>query len=551
MKTFANVTVVLALLAAAHAQQTAAPDPVARAHQDIASLIPADTVALARLASIDELLRHALHLTNAVGEDPTNVTAEHLLDEFGPIPGNRELIDRRLPAVIAVSMPRATPPSPVLLLPATDPAAYVASLPPLAVPPVVAGSYVAVPLGAKYEKPAAPSTALGELPDGLFAVYADAEKLVAAFGTVIGAALSAAKPQFAKQLESNSPGLDGEELADLYLEGVRTVLGCAKEFRFRAGYRDGALEMFSTLQVKAGSDMDGWSGAPIDSSAFGGPPTGKGALEVLMAADWQKLWPRLQPLIDRLADVYPKETGDLLRNLTAEYAPLQAAFGPFAAVDGDLFAPDGMNLTMRVSATDATAMRKEVDALLGKDHFAKAGISVSEPRTTENAGATISDRELALDFTRLAGEFNVTLTQMGRITNEQFLEALFGGSRIPLRVATKDDLGVFAIGKQQDAALMAALDGSARQWSKPVQEALARVADCNPLLVERIDMVALLAGFSRMVKKLDDTLPIPDSPAAASGSFVVSAGIRDGEWRVGLSLDLAGIVKFVLALQPR
>jgi hypothetical protein len=250
-KPFAGVAVALVVsLTAARAQQTAAPDPVARAHQDIASLIPADTVALARLVSIDEMLQHLVDLTNAAGKDGTKMTAERLLDRLGPIPGKRELIDRRLPAVIAVAMPRATPPSPVLLLPATDPAAYAASLPALAVPPVVSGSYVAVPLGAKYEKPAAPSTALDNLPDGLFAVYADAEKLVAAFGTVIGASLTAAKLQFAKQLEQNSPGLDGEALADLYFEGIRTVLGCAKSFRFRAGYRDGVLDLFAMLQVK-------------------------------------------------------------------------------------------------------------------------------------------------------------------------------------------------------------------------------------------------------------------------------------------------------------
>jgi hypothetical protein len=84
-----------------------------------------------------------------------------------------------------------------------------------------------------------------------------------------------------------------------------------------------------------------------------------------------------------------------------------------------------------------------------------------------------------------------------------------------------------------------------------MQEALARVADCNPLLVERVDLLAMMAGVLRLVRKLDDSLPIPDPPAGASGNFVVSAGIRGGEWRVGLSVDFAAMAKFFKALEPR
>jgi hypothetical protein len=310
------------------------------------------------------------------------------------------------------------------------------------------------------------------------------------------------------------------------------------------------LDLFATLQVKPGSDMDDWSSAPLNT-ALAGPPTGKGTLEFLMAADWQKLWPRVTALIDRFAEVYPKETGDVLRRLGADYAPLYAALGPCLALEGDVFAADAMSMTLGVSATDATALRKEVDALLGKEHFAKVGITIAEPRTTETAGATITDRQLAIDFGKLASALNLTLTGMGGISSEQLLQVVFGGPRIPLRVATKSDRGVFVLGKQQDAAIFAALDGKARSWSKPVQDALARVADCNPLLVERIDAVAVMAAFARVARQLDETLPIPELPAGASGNFVVSGGIRGAEWRAGIAFDFAGLVKFLKPLAPR
>ncbi|HZN40985.1 MAG TPA: hypothetical protein VFD82_19420 [Planctomycetota bacterium] len=54
-----------------------------------------------------------------------------------------------------------------------------------------------------------------------------------------------------------------------------------------------------------------------------------------------------------------------------------------------------------------------------------------------------------------------------------------------------------------------------------------------------------------MAKKLDDTLQFPDYPAGASGNFVVSAGIRGSEWRVGLSMDVAGLAKVLTSQTPR
>ena len=71
-----------------------------------------------------------------------------------------------------------------------------------------------------------------------------------------------------------------------------------------------------------------------------------------MGADWQKLWPHFEPLVDRLADVYPKATADALREATADYAPLYTALGPFVALDLDVFA-----LTRVDTITTANVLR--------------------------------------------------------------------------------------------------------------------------------------------------------------------------------------------------
>ena len=532
------------------AQATGTPDPLTRAHQDIASLIPADTVAVARLGSIDQVLQYANDLSKAAGKE-SRLTVEHLLGQLSPIPGKRDLIDQRLPIVVAVSLPRATPPAPVLLLPTTDPAAYAASLAAPGMEPAVAGSYVAVPLAGKYVKPAAPSTLLAELPEGTFAVYADAEKLVNAFGVVIGATLSAVKAQYAKQLERSYPGVDGETLAETYLDGVRAVLGCAKACRFSADYRDGKLDLFAKLQVRPGSDMDGWSSPPLDTATVGGPPTGRGAIEILIGADWQKLWSRLMPLVDRVMEAYPKATADTVRELAAGQAPLYAALGPFIALDGDVFAADGIHVTMRAAGGDVAALQKGIDAMCRVDHFGTAGITIGAPRTTEASGATIMDRDVAIDFAKFADAVAMQVTDMQSITPEQVLQAVFGSAKVPLRVATKNGRAVVAVGTQQEAATVAALDAAARPWSKPVQEALARLADCNPLVVQRVDFGALLAAFARLAHQLDETLPVPEFPAGTTAAFVFAFGIRDAEWRGGMSIDLAGAAQLFKAMQPR
>ena len=79
----------------------------------------------------------------------------------------------------------------------------------------------------------------------------------------------------------------------------------------------------------------------------------------------------------------------------------------------------------------------------------------------------------------------------------------------------------------------------------------ARVADCNPLVVERIDAVALIAAFARVARQLDETLQLPEQPAGASGNLVVSAGIRGAESRAGIAMDVANIAKFFKAMTPR
>src|SRR5688572_27233449 len=186
--------------------------------RDLASLIPADTVAVVRIASIDELVQHARDVARSAGQSPNEIDADTLLQQLGGMGGRTELIDRGRPIAVVVSLPRGGQPAPVLLVPSTDAAAYAQSLPALGAAPVVGGKYVAVPLGAKYEKPAAPSTAMDGMHGGVFALRADVEKFTAAFGPVIAVGLKSFEAMMAQQMRAAGSNVDGQAVAQLYTD---------------------------------------------------------------------------------------------------------------------------------------------------------------------------------------------------------------------------------------------------------------------------------------------------------------------------------------------
>src|SRR5262245_47573842 len=141
----------------------------ASADAELASLIPKDTVAVVRIASIDQLVKNTRHAIIAAGEDPQGIDADKLVRLLAAVGGGKtNLIDKTRPIAIAVSMPGDTP-SPVLMVPTTDAKAYAASLPPMG-SPIVAGGYVVLALGGKYEKARSPSALMNNLPNGVIAV---------------------------------------------------------------------------------------------------------------------------------------------------------------------------------------------------------------------------------------------------------------------------------------------------------------------------------------------------------------------------------------------
>ena len=96
----------------------------AQAEGDIAGLIPSNTVALVRFAAIDAIEERASELVQLTGGNAASLDVDDLL---GGLMGNTDQVHRALPIVLAVSLPRASLPAPVLIVPSNDPAALAAS----------------------------------------------------------------------------------------------------------------------------------------------------------------------------------------------------------------------------------------------------------------------------------------------------------------------------------------------------------------------------------------------------------------------------------------
>jgi hypothetical protein len=522
----------------------------ASADAEIATLMPKGTVAVVRIASIEQLVKNARHATIAVGEDPQGIDADTLLRRLQAVGGgNTTLIDKTRPIVIAVSMPVDTP-SPVLMLPSTDAKAYAASLTPRGVPPVVSGGYVVVPFGGKYEKARSPSALMNNLPSGVVALRIDAEELVASLGSDIRASLSALETRMASESASNGAGVDGGLMAKALVSVARGVVGAAKTFELGLDYSEGQLDVSGSLAVKPGSVLDGWGADPVDLKALTGRLSGKGSLELLMAADWSKLWPRVAPIVQSALDVYPQQMRELLRPLIADYAQLYRVMGPVVAVDDDVLGRDGMSFMLHLAPPDATALQRQFEALLGHESLGKMGISGGPANVTEVDGASIRDYEVKIDHDKLAALPGADVPQAQRDSMTSMLRALFGAGHVPVRLASKGGRSVIAFGAQRNnAATLASLDGKGNTWSKPVQAALARVGDCNPLFVERFDLAAMMSGIAQLAGTVGGS-PLPMVPAGQSADFVFAAGICKNEWRAQFSIDLKGIAKMAQAM-PR
>lgn len=517
----------------------AEPVDVAADRAHVAALVPQDAVAVACLASLDELERRLREVAVPFGADPRAVELSPLLALLGPRIGATSFLDRRRTLAVALSVAPGRQPSVVALLPSRDPAGYAASLP---AGTVVAGQYVAVPLTGSYARPAAPSSLAADMPAAAVVLRADLRRLLAVYGGMLQMAVAALE-RAPDQLASRLPGIDPEPFAEFYAAAMRGLLGSADRLQVTLAHARGGLEVSAELDVVPGSPMDGWPTGVSDA-----PPghdrtrlaelagrLGGDVFQMVMAGDSAALARRLESANTLLAAMYAPPFREHYERMTAAWWHLAAHLGRESAYQGGFDADGGLRAALFASCADAGQLATATDEMLAGEAWqswiASIGGSLRSSEPEVPPGVTAREWSTRFDPERLRPLL------AGPVRNEAghaSLAALLGSTdRLSFRLFGRGGVALLACNGPDDEALLERLAAPAAAVPAGLQWALDRLQDASPLMAMRMDLDAL--------GRLAAPAPTPAPASARSAGapeWILYGGIAGRRWRGGVRLDL-------------
>tara|TARA_R110002094_G_scaffold45509_2_gene57431 strand:- start:1419 stop:3083 length:1665 start_codon:yes stop_codon:yes gene_type:complete len=517
----------------------------AAANAQIAKLLPESTVAVVRIASLDELNKHKRTITEEMGETDDGLDFRDLLAMSG-MPGDARLIDPSLPIVLAVTSKRATPPTIAVVVPTTDTAAFAESLKAMQITATIDGNYVVVPVFGTYKRAETAPQILSNLKPGALSMHANLEPLTSTYKMAINSGIEMFEKQITDMMEMADPNIDGEVIAELYGSIGRAMSESAKTLDVSVGYKDGMLDLDVALDVLPGSAMAGWSSPATDLQPLAAGMTGKGALEVLFQMDTRKMMPRFNDLLDAVADIYPPEFQTTMKDLMATYEAIYEQIDSGMIIEGDLFGDEGLRMTAQMTPKDPAKYVTLITDLVHRDSMKQLGLTADVPKTSTDGDTNICDLNIAIDSKKMLAVTGQQSPQQEQTS--QAFQAMFADG-LHIRIAQRDKRVVMTFGEGREAAATATLDADQGTWSPAIQTAVDRLEGCNPMVVERIDMARLMAGvFASMAQAGTN---VPAVPEDASANMIFYGGIRGDQWRGGLSIDVAGFGEQARLLMPR
>ena len=514
--------------------------------RSFAALVPPDAVICAQVASLDALVQAVREAVGAFGEDVESIDRETLFEGLRGRAGDASQIDGTRAIAFALVAPKGTRPLPIFFVPAKDSAKYAASLSDIGMQAVAADDYVVVPLGGTYARPATASPLANTMPAGLAAVRVDVTKAEANLGVVIRSGIDVFQRQMAQQMEMVQSGFDGEAMAELYGDLGRVLLAAGKTLDIAIDEKGGQLSMTAAYVAEPDSDLDGWSSPPVDVSAFAGKLDAKAGVTAVGTVDWAKIWPKTEPMLAALLDIYPPPLRASMQRLMAVYQPLYARLGPVMVTGIDF--TDGLRADVHLAPPDAEALGKEIDALLARPEWAELGVAFTSGPGIVDGTTFVRDHKMTFDPSRLSGaaaddaQAKAAVQQVNAV-----MQALFGTDGMPLQLALRNGAGAMHLGKAS-GDVKKLLAPAAGAWPSALQPALAAVAGCNPMFVEQLDMAAVVRAMGAFAPP-EARDAMSSLPADAKADFVLGGGVRGAEWRAYLAFDLAGFGKLVQALQ--
>ncbi|MGE3174720.1 MAG: hypothetical protein AB7O97_18960 [Planctomycetota bacterium] len=535
---------VLALAAAAAFATACGSEPVDQtaAWRQLEALMPADALVIARLPALDRVHDELRHYAEAGDLDYRRDDLDRTLRKL-PGVGDIDLVSRRHPIGVALRVVGGIAPAPVAIVPCDDPAAYVATLPPeTRDSAVVAGDYVAVPMGPGYRKPESAPALAQSLPDAPLVVRADVAQLAKVFRGPIQAGLNQMERLMKREaaLTSEQEDVNLDAIAQLYLSGVQTVLECATTLELSCDSRAGVLDVATRVSVAPDSDMDGWShphGADLTELARRLDPDAD--VSLLMAMDYATLRPRIEPMLEELLTIYPEEARVLMRDMLPSYDKLYRHLAGGSAIN--IRFGDGARVDTWSRCEDPRAMVRESVAALQEMPIQRMGVEIVEQQQSESGGHLIQDLGTRLDWDRLLNTMSHPGAKAQMSTAAAAFERLLGGDVMRTRMVALPDGVAMRIGGDAAYREATASLGEPATAAPPgiLAPALARLKDAGPIVIEALDFAQMTRAIAELAPP---SVPRPALRADARAPAVVYGGIAGRDWLAGITVDLAGIM---------
>lgn len=544
----------LALLAPLPA--LAAQEPTRDVAPEMASLVPADTIAFVHVDALASLDADLERMNRKMGR-PTGPT-ESLRAMLAMLPLDASLIDVTQPMSVAFAIDQsAGEPKPTVIVSSSDPDALIASaeVGPGMPRPRRVGTYVAFPMGVEYQPAARPPAIVTDLPLGDFVVRVDLATIVSTFETEIQGALTQA--EFMAQGMAGATELEGlpfepEAFVTTGLSAARTVVESVETLDLAFGFDGSVMDLHLGLVAKEGSAL-----AALASHGGGDPGRllallpEDAMMRGLAAVDLRKMHNSLSALTEPLMSELPAETRGVYEGYVWSFQHLYGQLGDEMAMSAQM-GEGGMEFTYAFGSEDP-----EADASAFADRLVEIATATDDLRfvgPTERVvdGVQVREFELGVGIQQMNAAF-LDGAPVDTDAFDNWLQAIHGGSDMRLSVATSDDALVVTVGG--DLAVerdVAALRG-AGSAAGPLADLSQRIRGAHPSFLGEVDMRQLLVqslAFGDAMVPGGLGVP-PLSPAITEGAPVamhVYGGMRGRALFGGMRLDLESMVELSDAL---
>jgi hypothetical protein len=539
---------------------------------DLASLVPADTVALLYIKSPKELqkkIAEFLHLIDpdlAQGIPPLDALASTVL------PGASQYLDLAKPVAVAIALKKGQDPSSLMdgqgvtiILGTTDGEAALAGMKadadkgPAEQRSSVAraGDWVSLSPGPAGPGPASSGGGAAiarTAPVGDIALRIDAAALIEMFRPQIDQGLAALEQQGTRMGGAGVPAAQAQALTGFLttmLDGARDLVDSAETLEFAVALDGGTADLRFGFIAKKGSALDIEHGDHGDLAALAGHlPDGMPA-HILMRMDMGKIIDFLGPFMESSLEGVPGGADkEKAQAMIAQALDIARMIGPnFAA--GLRLGEGGLQGVSLADVKDAKTYMQRFSEMWNSvgGEQAALGVMMKEGEPTKVSGIEVRTFEMAFDTEKMLARQDQPVPPEAQKMAQGAMQAIFGGNSMKMSFAAVDGTLVQTVG---DASLMAGAIASIRDRKGPPAALAAAIkgAGGKPAFLMHVDLRTLATGVLQLARKLapsgDEIPAVPDGGAIP----VVIWGAHDGrEYGGGISADVAGITELVQSLE--